>query len=68
MRALGTGVAFVFVRLGTILGPLVIGYVLQTAGLGADFLMLGTLALVGALIMLVFGVETRKRLLEELSP
>jgi hypothetical protein len=42
--------------------------VLRTAGLGADFLVLGALALVGALIMLVFGVETRRRLLEELSP
>jgi hypothetical protein len=32
------------------------------------FLMLGTLALLGALIMVLFGVETSKRLLEEVSP
>jgi putative MFS transporter len=68
IRALAGGASGVFSRLGLILGPPVIGYVLQTYGLGPDFLMLGGLALVGALTMALFGVETRRRLLEELSP
>lgn len=68
VRALAGGMAGFFSRLGTILGPLVIGYVLQAHGLGTDFLMLGAVALAGALVMAAFGVETRRRLLEELSP
>lgn len=68
IRALGAGITGIWTRLGTIIGPIIIGYVLQNAGLGADFLMLAALALLGALIMVLFGVETRKRLLEEVSP
>lgn len=68
MRALGAGITGLWTRIGTFIGPIVIGYVLQNAGLGADFLMLGALALLGTLIMILFGVETRKRLLEEVSP
>ncbi len=41
---------------------------LQSAGLGADFLMLAGAALLGAATMLSFAIETRGRLLEELSP
>jgi MFS transporter, putative metabolite:H+ symporter len=68
IRAFAGGVAGIFSRLGTILGPPIIGYVLQVYGLGTDFLMLGALAIIGALIMWRFGVETRRLLLEELSP
>ena len=67
-RALGAGIAGTWTRIGTIVGPPVVGYVLQTKGLGADFLMLGSVALLGAVVMLFFGVETKKRLLEEVSP
>jgi putative MFS transporter len=68
MRALGAGIAGTWTRLGLVFGPPVIGYVLQNGGLGADFLMLGSAAILGAVIMLIFGVETKKRLLEEVSP
>jgi hypothetical protein len=68
IRALSTGITFLWNRIGTILGPPLIGYVLQTDGLNADFLMLGSLALVGAVLMLLFGVETRRRVLDDLSP
>jgi putative MFS transporter len=68
MRALGAGIAGTWTRLGLVVGPPVIGYVLQNDGLSADFLMLGAAAVLGALVMIVFGVETRKRLLEEVSP
>jgi len=68
MRALGAGIAGIWTRLGVVVGPPVIGYVLQNFGLGADFLMLGSFAILGALVMVVFGVETRRRLLEEVSP
>jgi putative MFS transporter len=68
MRALGAGVTGIWGRTGSIVGPPLIGFILQRAGLGTDFLMLATAALVAALVMFTVGVETRGRLLEELSP
>ena len=67
IRALGAGITGSSTRAGSIVGPPLVGYVLQTASLGADFLMLAAAALIGAATMLV-SVETRGRLLEELSP
>jgi hypothetical protein len=49
-------------------GPIFIGFVLQEAGLSADFLMLAGLAALGCIVLAIFGVETRQRLLEEVSP
>jgi MFS transporter, putative metabolite:H+ symporter len=68
IRALGAGLVGVFGRTGTIIGPPIIGLVLQNASLGADFLMLAASALVAALVMLLWGTETNGRVLEELSP
>jgi putative MFS transporter len=68
MRALGAGIAGTWTRLGLVVGPPVIGYVLQNGGLSADFLMLGSFAIIGAVIMIISGVETTRRLLEEVSP
>ena len=68
MRALSAGIAGTSTRLALVVGPPVIGYVLQNDGFGADFLMLGSLAVLGGLIMIIFGVETKKKLLEEVSP
>jgi MFS transporter, putative metabolite:H+ symporter len=68
IRALGSGIAGIWGRMGAVVGPPVIGLVLQRAGLGGVFLMLAAAALVGAGTMWFFGTETRCRLLEELSP
>jgi putative MFS transporter len=68
IRALGSGLAATWARVGSVTGPIFIGFVLQEAGLGADFLMLAGLAVLGCIVLAVFGVETRQRLLEEVSP
>jgi putative MFS transporter len=68
IRALGSGVAAAWSRVGSVTGPLIIGFVLQEAGLSTDFLMLAGLAVLGFIVLAVFGVETRRRLLEEVSP
>ncbi len=68
IRALGSGITGIWGRMGSIVGPPIIGLVLQNASLGADFLMLAAAALVGAATMWFFAVETRGQLLEELSP
>jgi putative MFS transporter len=67
IRALGSGIVGISTRLGSVVGPPLIGYVLQFEGLGAVFLMLAVATLIAAATMLV-AVETRGRLLEELSP
>lgn len=67
MRAFGTGVASSFMRLASIVGPLVVGFTLDRAGIGTVFLMFGAASLIGA-AMAATMVETRGKILEEVSP
>jgi MFS transporter, putative metabolite:H+ symporter len=68
MRALGCGVGNAWLRAASVLGPYLVGFILPAAGINSVFLMFGGFALVGGLITLAFAVETRGRVLEELSP
>jgi putative MFS transporter len=68
VRALGTGTGTAWVRLASIIGPFVVGMILPASGLGGVFLMFAIAALVGGVITIAFGMETRGRTLEELSP
>ncbi|HYL89283.1 MAG TPA: MFS transporter [Burkholderiales bacterium] len=68
VRALGTGTGTAWVRLASIIGPFVVGMILPASGLGGVFLMFAIASLVGGVITLAFGIETRGRTLEELSP
>ena len=68
VRALGTGTGTAWVRLASIIGPFVVGMILPASGLGGVFLMFAIAALVGGVITIAFGIETRGRTLEELSP
>jgi putative MFS transporter len=68
MRALGCGVGNAWLRAASVLGPYMVGLILPSAGINAVFLMFGGFALVGGLVTLAFAVETRGRVLEELSP
>jgi putative MFS transporter len=42
--------------------------ILPAGGLGGVFLMFAIAALIGGIVTLLFGMETRGRVLEELSP
>jgi putative MFS transporter len=68
LRALGTGVAGAWPRVASMAGPLAIGLVLPLSGLPAVFALFGAVGVFGSLIHLVFSIETRGRVLEELSP
>ncbi len=68
MRALGGGVAGAWQRGASIVGPLLVGYVLPHYGINSVFVMFGAFALVGGIICVSFATETRGRVLEELSP
>ncbi|UGT56013.1 MFS transporter [Nocardia asteroides] len=68
MRALGCAFGGAAGRLGIIVGPLVVGFVLGTgSSLTVLFVMFGLVALVGAVVVALFAVETKERTLEEIS-
>ncbi|MEU9025738.1 MFS transporter [Actinomadura sp. NPDC048394] len=67
-RALGCSTGGVFNRLGVILGPIVVGRIIDHGGSNATvFGVLGAVALIGALTALL-ATETRGKTLEQLSP
>jgi putative MFS transporter len=68
MRALGTGAASSWLRVASIVGPFLVGLILARGGIGPVFLMFGFVSLVGAIVALLLMVETRRQVLEEISP
>jgi MFS transporter, putative metabolite:H+ symporter len=68
VRALGTGTGTAWVRLASIIGPFVVGRILPAGGLDGVFMMFAVAALVGGIVTALFAMETRGRILEELSP
>jgi putative MFS transporter len=68
LRALGTGLGSAWLRLGSSAGPIVVGWLMASAGIQYVFWTFAGLLLLGALITAFFAVETKGRVLEELSP
>jgi putative MFS transporter len=68
LRAVGSGFGSTWVRIASIVGPYVVGFILPMAGIGPVFAVFGFVSIIGGLICLMFAIETRGRLLEELSP
>jgi len=68
LRALGSGVATAWLRAGSALGPALVGFILTRHDLGAVFWMFAIVSVVGAVVAAFFAVETRERVLEEVSP
>jgi MFS transporter, putative metabolite:H+ symporter len=66
-RALAVGTATAWLRLASIIGPTVVGYMIGT-GLQSVFLAFAIIAVVAAVITILFAVETKGRVLEEISP
>jgi putative MFS transporter len=68
LRALGSSIATAWLRAGSAIGPLIVGFLLTRFELGAVFLMFGLVSIAGGAAAALFAVETRERLLEEVSP
>ncbi len=66
-RSLAVGVVSAWLRLASIIGPMVVGDMVGP-GLQSMFLALGIVALLGAVVTELFAVETSGRVLEEVSP
>jgi putative MFS transporter len=67
IRATGTGFASAIGRVGSLIGPYVIGIILPSAGQAGVFALGAGAFIVAALAVLVLGEETRGRTLESIS-
>jgi MFS transporter, putative metabolite:H+ symporter len=67
MRAMGVSWASFWLRIAAAVGPLVVGFALPFYGIAGVFLAFAGIAVVGG-IFAFWMVETRRRVLEEVSP
>jgi putative MFS transporter len=67
MRALGTGVATAWMRIASMVGPVIVGILITEYSVRAAFAFFGGAALVGAAVVAAFVIETRQRRLEEIA-
>jgi MFS transporter, putative metabolite:H+ symporter len=67
MRALGVSWASFWLRMAATVGPLIVGFALPRYGIGGVFLVFSIFALIGCAAA-TFMIETRRRVLEEVSP
>lgn len=68
MRALGSGVGSAWLRVASAVGPMVVGVIVAHYSIVTAFLVFAIVALFGAVITGFFAIETRGKVLEELSP
>ena len=67
VRATGTGLSSAFGRIGSISAPAIIGFFAAALGFAGVFTMTTVVLLVGVVTVLVFGLQTAGRNLEELT-
>jgi putative MFS transporter len=67
VRSTGMGAASAFGRVGGILAPIVIGLAYSSIGFGGVFIMTTAVLTAGVLAVIIFGLSTMGRTLEEIS-
>jgi MFS transporter, putative metabolite:H+ symporter len=67
VRALGVGTATAWLRLASMIGPTAIGFMIAD-GLSSIFLAIGALSIITAVVTWLFAVETKAKILEDISP
>ena len=67
VRAVGAGAATAWLRLASMIGPAAVGYMV-IGGLSSVFLVFGAVTLATAVVTALFAIETKRRVLEEISP
>ena len=65
-RSTGAGMASAFGRVGAIAGPIVVGYIIGAVGDTGVFTLGAASFALSALVVLILGIETRGRTLEEI--
>lgn len=68
LRAWATALSSSWNRIASFIAPALVGALLGAhLGIGSVFVMFGTVALIGIIVMATVGIETKQRVLEELS-
>jgi MFS transporter, putative metabolite:H+ symporter len=68
LRAVGTGFGSAWLRAGSSMGPILVGTIVADLGIQYVFATFAAVALAGGIVTLLFALETKGRVLEELSP
>jgi putative MFS transporter len=68
LRAIGTGLGSAWLRAGSALGPLLVGSIVGTYGIRYVFAVFAAVAVTGGLVTFLFAIETKGKVLEDLSP
>jgi len=68
LRAVGAGFGSAWLRIASSIGPLLVGWVVGSYSINYVFVVFGIVLTIGGAICLLFAIETKGRLLEELSP
>lgn len=68
LRCIGTGLGSAWLRAGSAVGPVMVGLIVGDLGIRYVFAAFAAVALVGGIVTLLFAIETKGRVLEELSP
>jgi putative MFS transporter len=68
-RAIGVSTATAWLRLASAIAPTAVGYLIgNNYGLPAVWLMFAVVAAIGLVIAGLFAIETKNRVLEDISP
>jgi MFS transporter, putative metabolite:H+ symporter len=67
VRATGTGSSSSFGRIGSVSAPILVGFIYPKFGFGGVFGMTTLVLLLGATVVLAFGIRTKGRSLEEIE-
>ena len=69
MRGLGVAAGSGMLRLAAVIAPAAVGALLGSGfGIDSVFLMFGAAGLIGAIVLALFGIETKQQSLETLAP
>jgi len=68
LRCVGTGFGSAWLRAGSAAGPILVGFIVGDFGIRYVFAAFAAVALIGGIVTLLCAIETKGRVLEELSP
>jgi putative MFS transporter len=68
MRALGVGMGSAWVRIGSTVGPMIVGAIVAGYSVRWVFIIFAIVCAAGGTVCAMFALETKGRVLEELSP
>lgn len=68
LRAVGAGFGSAWLRIASSAGPLLVGWVVANYSINYVFAVFGAVLVIGGVICALFAIETKGRVLEELSP